>query len=911
MSIQFAGVPLPPPPEPGSRLLRLLEEWWDKERIVDETRHGYSLTGINHLPIPPKPVRGCPRLGVLEWPNDASRFSSFWTILTYSQLQAIYAAVGGATFGTSPSPRTFIMTDGTQSVQTSMYLLAPRLVSVAGGVDANGTPKGDPLYLIQLVDVRFFWWEHVAASPSAPASWTDLLTTLFTGVGVGSPIIPSIPAAYGTPDATRWNVGYQPLPLLIDAACATIGLRLYRSLAGDVTLSLPGTAIAADSAAWTLYEKERLTGSRMAASDIGLSVPAQVKTVFPGTTPATTSDTLVSLSLTQYSAAGSGIASATAFVGADLSASASSGARTAYGTQAATDYYLWSLSVTDATLRGIIADSAWPTGLEDRVEWVHEGGSHPSEPGKDDLPRMKILTRVFRRSAFDRNIYTNLPAGGSSVASYNVRLTGSGVGIDGGIAWKGFWQKEDGMGNEVDGLMVGSDCNTGSGSGDINPYVIYMTKAADGFPGNPEVNDIVVALPDPLIACRWGAIPKRNTGHDSCGTCAWLLNVPQTTCFKIRMRGGEGSCDCVPNDSYDAAGSAMYAGEFTGWIATKMKDTCCGCGGGIFRITDPNNFDATLELRHVHVSCAGGSGSGSGGGHIYSMTLKKAGCCTSEKTGKHMIEFAGYDAQACDDTEAPCANNFYVTVECDDCPPPICDCCCLEESPPAWYFDNPEGSFATTQKDGLWVLTHDDVLGGCNWNGSCNGITANLTYDSGASVMRVTFDGSVYESDIAGWNCGSNNSMTKISGDGLATLALIPIIKPQEGIVQPCDLPDTLTMSVQSAACPLFNTTQTVTRVSTTRWEWTQVVAPHTDGMLLLSIECIGRQWQAGASGQCGRTDPDPDLTYGAITSTVPVPQHFGPLELGWSGQSITGTHPSPVPDCCDTVNDLIITVTE
>src|SRR5581483_6567355 len=229
-------------------------------------------------------------------------------------------------------------------------------------------------------------------APPAPATWPALLSALFASVGL-SPSLPTIPAAYGTPDPDRWGVGYKPVPLLIDAACATVGLRVVRGTDGTVTVQTAAAANNADASRWADNQSECLTGGRLTAADVARGLPASVAVIFPAKDPSTSekvTKTLAGLAIDAYAGAAA-VPGAFAQVNADLPAGSSAAAEDAYATQAATDYYLWALSQTDATFRGVVP---WaPTGQEDAVEWVHEPD--------------RVLTRVVRGPFADLSVYGN------------------------------------------------------------------------------------------------------------------------------------------------------------------------------------------------------------------------------------------------------------------------------------------------------------------------------------------------------------------------------------------------------------------------------------------------------------------------------------------------------------------------
>lgn len=356
MPITYGGIDLTPP----AHALAVVEGWWHAHRIFEFDHPAYNTAGIDHLPIPYPPHTEAPRIGVLHWPTGASRWAVCHLLCTGDQIARLNRVAGASL--------DLVISDGTRSVTTPMYRVAARPVSQRG--------DGREMYLLTLVDDRYWWWfAGSSTTPAAPASWSALLTALFTAVGV-TPSIGTIPAGYSTPTASRWNVGFKPLPLLIDAVCRAVGLRVTRSLAGAVSCVTYTTAAASDDSQWETYSGECLAGGRAATSELVRAVPASVAVVKDGVA---TTVTLASLALSEFEGA-TGTASKVGQVIAESAVTS---------TQAATDYYLWQLSPTDATLRGVRNWS--PTGLEDCVEWSHGAES--------------IVTRVLRSRLFDPNVY--------------------------------------------------------------------------------------------------------------------------------------------------------------------------------------------------------------------------------------------------------------------------------------------------------------------------------------------------------------------------------------------------------------------------------------------------------------------------------------------------------------------------
>lgn len=376
MPISLAGVGLTPPVDVHTQIT----EWWHGHRI-DEFDHPAYFSGrwINHLPIPAPPKSEPPRIGVLRWPTGASRWATCHLIATAEQLADIRTAAGS-----TAAPMTLMITDSVTTITTSMYLLPPRPILQKDSGD---------LYLLTLVDERWFWWDsgNQSAPITPPSTWGSLLTSLFTSVGV-TPTISTIPSGYGEPTPIRWNVLYKPIPLLIDAAAACVGLRVVRQLDGTVSVQSYSDASASDTAMWTAYRYEVYTGGQFNALDIARTVPANVSVVFWGFDPVVVNKSLTSLAISAYGGR-TGLAGRYGQIVADLPAVADSADQTAYATQAATDYYNWAQVRSDYTLRGL--QNRVLNGNDSCQEWVHS----PSQ----------MVTRVITVPFSDSNVYGDAP----------------------------------------------------------------------------------------------------------------------------------------------------------------------------------------------------------------------------------------------------------------------------------------------------------------------------------------------------------------------------------------------------------------------------------------------------------------------------------------------------------------------
>lgn len=372
MTISFAGVGITPP----SNADDIVTAWYHTHRVEEFEHQGFFVPQVQHLPTPYFPQRECPRIGVLRWPNGADRWAMFHCCATGDQVAALRDAIG-----TDPTAQTLILDDGAGGVVTTdMYLLPPRPISQRGA---------NEYYLLTLVDDRWWWWQTGGIStPDTFSSWSALLTSLFSAVNV-VPDITAPAAAYLTPNPVRWDLGIQPVPVVIESVCRQNGLAVIRALDGAVSVVDFLTAYNADNSRWDVIQPLVLAGGRIAFADVGRAAPASVDVVyFDGDVQNTVlADVPVSPGFEGYGGV-SGVEGKIGRVTADP-ASPTDAEKTAYTAAAVADYYNWFLFVTDCTLRAFYAGG--PTGLEDVIEWVHH--------------QTALVTRIIRPPWSDRNIY--------------------------------------------------------------------------------------------------------------------------------------------------------------------------------------------------------------------------------------------------------------------------------------------------------------------------------------------------------------------------------------------------------------------------------------------------------------------------------------------------------------------------
>lgn len=372
-------------------MLPKVNRWWDRHAPDLWSYPGYNVDGMNHLPLPDRPsMPNRARLNVLYWPTGASRWGVFHGLMSSSVMAAVQSQCGG--YGTPPVSRYLIIDDdkNVRSVTAAMYLIATRPVFTQGT---------NQLYWVTLVDARYFFWMRQLSFTFADGdSWDDLLLALAAAAGSPVPTIAgTISADYGDPYYARWALTGKPLPLLMDAAARMVGRRYVISLDGTTAEYTDYTT--AQSVAQTQYDdytSDIVIGGRLSsvpggspgtAQPIIGHVPANVSVSFWGDTPDIVNVSLASLALSEYSGL-QGVTGKYGYIGADLPNTTVTPTEADYAEQAATDYYLWLLSLNDLTVRSV---GVWESsGLEDRIEWeyVAEWTTEPTTKG------IRWLTRI-------------------------------------------------------------------------------------------------------------------------------------------------------------------------------------------------------------------------------------------------------------------------------------------------------------------------------------------------------------------------------------------------------------------------------------------------------------------------------------------------------------------------------------
>lgn len=221
-------------------------------------------------------LRDRPHLNTLYWPCwGASRWAEGLFVVdgaTLTSLRAVCFVDG------SPVAQTWRFDDGTTAVETELYMLPAVPL-------AQPDPSPGSLWLVPLVDRRYFWWHttQVADLGGDVATWEDLYASLADALGLDLTVDDIDPGfLYPSPQYVHVT---SPLPPLLDATAAAAGQRVTFALDGGVRAMNADDSVeehAANIDAWL-----RLAGGTVSSAydggtgDSPAAVPTRVGVAFP------------------------------------------------------------------------------------------------------------------------------------------------------------------------------------------------------------------------------------------------------------------------------------------------------------------------------------------------------------------------------------------------------------------------------------------------------------------------------------------------------------------------------------------------------------------------------------------------------------------------------------------------------
>lgn len=234
---------------------RGLQNWYGVRKGIGQT--------IGTYPKAPPP-----RLNTLYWPTGASRWSRGFFLATGTAKNAIVAQAHSAGGNTALLLK---MGDDSFNLETRMYLLPPRVVS-------NAVPTTEALWILPLVDVRY-WWQELSVDDlevTTSTTWSNLLATLGTKLGATISVPTAVTAAYLQPDPIEFTRRYSNAAAMLDAAALSVGKRVVRWIDGTVRAESAADAVTSNlNGDWQL-----ICGGGVSDPPPSGAVPAKVVTTF-------------------------------------------------------------------------------------------------------------------------------------------------------------------------------------------------------------------------------------------------------------------------------------------------------------------------------------------------------------------------------------------------------------------------------------------------------------------------------------------------------------------------------------------------------------------------------------------------------------------------------------------------------
>jgi hypothetical protein len=373
--IEFAGIPLL---DQTPELQAMLDGIWTPD--WDHYRRPLNITNkVFHLPTVAQQSLQPPKLGVLRWPSDLTRWATMYVMASDQQLRDIIRTVGsGYGYG-----GVLKLSDGTNSINVQdMQILPPRPISqtMRKWEDPYPSQTTPDLWLLPLVDFRYF--NQMSAGKNYYANtWSDLIggqLTHFLSTYATTYTIDAIPSQYGTPDKDWWlgNLSNTLVPgtQYTQAAIEHTGGMFSKTIDGNFRVWRALNAKDAQKAAWNANYNNVIAGGLLNNLDIANACPKFVSTNFDdypissGLSARTGYDTYMNA----LSIAESGTVTGTdanLAVHNDAPLAGYIGVADAVtAVQVAKDYYNWRFaSRVDAIFRGIVN---WPiSGADYCVEW--------------------------------------------------------------------------------------------------------------------------------------------------------------------------------------------------------------------------------------------------------------------------------------------------------------------------------------------------------------------------------------------------------------------------------------------------------------------------------------------------------------------------------------------------------------
>lgn len=179
---------------------------------------------------PEKPIK----LNRYIHPTHASRWGIGYFLATSTELEKIRRKAYTTTESDAYKSLPLVMGNGDYKITTNLFMLPARPLFQIDGYEQ--------LYLLTLVDKRWYWWEKSAniTITEGTTTWATLIGSIASALGE-TIAVDTIDADYLKPTDGLENA-YGHLPLLLDAALTAINHVLVVKLDGSVITQTATTA---------------------------------------------------------------------------------------------------------------------------------------------------------------------------------------------------------------------------------------------------------------------------------------------------------------------------------------------------------------------------------------------------------------------------------------------------------------------------------------------------------------------------------------------------------------------------------------------------------------------------------------------------------------------------------------------
>jgi len=220
----------------GRKLLYEVEgvQDWIEDNIDLQSIYSHAPHGASIRPTVPYPDHPPIKINQLYWPTGAQRWGIFYGLARQKDLLGIYglpprggAAIDRLTLGISDADQNTYQID-----VDGMTLLPPVSIDF---VPPGKRSQADGLYIIPIVDQRYFWqWQSTGdLTITSGTTWASLFGTIATAINAVLALSP-IHTFYLTPSIEDLTRDYGNAAAMLDAMSHSVGHRIVMELNGIV-----------------------------------------------------------------------------------------------------------------------------------------------------------------------------------------------------------------------------------------------------------------------------------------------------------------------------------------------------------------------------------------------------------------------------------------------------------------------------------------------------------------------------------------------------------------------------------------------------------------------------------------------------------------------------------------------------